>query len=327
MADETHDRDAELTLTLGEFQGTQNAPRVKEFLLGREQWLSLPDYWTAGKSTVGTFQTIFDSPTSHHQFWHDESGEYHAYVWLHPEPSETIEGNGNSWRMLIHPGFRTTEFAGEVTAWAERQLPNLVGQSSPDAPIETVAYGKDAWLASLLKRYGYTKQEALDVYMQRSLDDSIDEPRLADGYTVRPFDTDNDIVQRAGVQSDAFAGQPEPGEWAFANTERFLRWYEGRDDLDLVAVSATGEIASFAVFLIDAGTLVGELDPVGTRASHQRKGLCKAVLLSGLPYMKSKGMKRVAVRTGVENAPAIRTYESVGFQVVDHLYRYTKNTG
>jgi ribosomal protein S18 acetylase RimI-like enzyme len=87
-----------------------------------------------------------------------------------------------------------------------------------------------------------------------------------------------------------------------------------------------GEIASFALFLVDPGTLVGELDPVGTRVAHQRKGLAKAVLLSGLPYLKSKGMRHVAVRTGVENFPAIRTYESVGFEIVDHLYRYTKLT-
>jgi len=138
------------------------------------------------------------------------------------------------------------------------------------------------------------------------------------------LDVETDIVQRAGVQSDAFAGQPEPGEWALENINRFLSWYDGRVDLDLVAVSSGGEIASFAVFLIDRGTLVGELDPVGTRASHQRKGLSKAILLSGMQHMKSNGMKHVAVRTGVDNVPAIATYESVGFRVVDHLYRYTR---
>ena len=114
------------------------------------------------------------------------------------------------------------------------------------------------------------------------------------------------------------------GEWAIENTKRFLQWYEGREDLDLVALSSTGEIASFGVFLIDPVTLVGELDPVGTRASHQRRGLSKTVLCTGLHYMKSRGMKRAVVRTGVDNMPAIRAYESVGFSVVDHLYRYTK---
>jgi len=313
-----------LKLTLRDFQGTQDVSRVKLFLLGREQWLSLPDYWTAGKSTVGTFQAIFDSPTSNHSFWHDPNGEFHAYTWLCPEAIETIEGDNNSWRMMIHPELRTTEFTSHVIVTAEQQLLSLIGNA---AEINTVAYGQDRWLAALLEENGYVKQNALDVYMQRSLDDTIDEPSLARGYIIRPLDSEKDLFQRAGVQSDAFGGQPEPGEWAIENTRRFFRWYEGRKDLDLVAVSEKGEIASFAVFLIDPCTLVGELDPVGTRALHQQKGLSKAVLLSGLKYMKSECMKQVVVRTGVENIPAIRTYQSAGFQVVDHLYRYTKSAG
>jgi mycothiol synthase len=313
-----------LNLTICNYLGHQDLSRVKAFLQGRERWQSPSDYWTAGKSTVGTFQAIFDSPTSHHRFWHDGSGAYHAYLWLHPEPSETIEGNGNSWRMLIHPEHRSAEFVRGVMAYAEDQLLQLADQSSVGEPVETVAYGEDNWLASLVHERGYTRQEALDVYMQRSLGDPIGEPELPAGYTIRPLNARTDVVQRAGVQSDAFAGQPEPGEWALENTERFLRWYQGRDDLDLIAVSSTGEIASFAVFLVDPVTEVGELDPVGTRESHQRKGLSKAVLLSGLQYLRLKNMEVAVVRTGVGNTAAIRTYESVGFSVVDHLYRYTK---
>jgi ribosomal protein S18 acetylase RimI-like enzyme len=313
-----------LNLIYSDFQGTEDTHRVKDFLLGREQWQSLPDYWTFGKSTVGTFQAIFDSPASHHKFWCDKDGEFQAYIWLHPEPSETVIGNANSWRMMIHPGLRTTKFTNSVLISAEEQLHKLTVHGGTVEQIETVAYGTDAWLDSLLIKHGYTRQEALDVYMQRNLDDSIGKPDLVEGYVIRPLNTETDIVQRAGVQSDAFAGQSVPGEWALENINRFLLWYQGRDDLDLVVVSDAGEITSFAVFLIDTKTLVGELDPVGTRASHQQKGLSKAVLLSGLQYMKSKGMKHASVRTSVDNTPAIRTYESAGFRVVDHLYRYTK---
>jgi ribosomal protein S18 acetylase RimI-like enzyme len=327
LADEWYKGQVKLKLTLGDFQGTEDILRVKKFLLGREPRQSLPDYWTAGKSTVGTFHIIFDSPISHHKFWQDEKGNFHAHAWIHPEPSETIGANPNSWRMLIHPEFRTKKFMGNVIVVAEEKLSKLTKQRSESDPIETVAYGKDASLASTLEGHGYTRQNALEVYMQRSLDGAIDEPSLSCGYIIRPLDAEKDILQRAGVQSDAFAGQPVPDQWAIENIQRFLRWYEGRDDVDLVAVSANGEIASFGVFVIDPGTSVGELDPVGTRASHQRKGLSKAVLLSGLQYMQSKAMTRAVVRTDVENAAAIRTYQSVGFHIIDHLYRYTKTPG
>jgi ribosomal protein S18 acetylase RimI-like enzyme len=316
-----------LNLTLCNFHGVQDLPRVKAFLVGRAQWQLLPDYWTAGKSTVGTFHTIFDSPAVHHKFWRDESGNYHAYLWVHPEPSETIEGNGNSWRMLMHPEVRTTELTDAVVDCAEDQLFRLIDQSRAGRPIETVAYGTDKWLASLLEMHDYTKQEALDVYMRCNLDQDISEPKSVDGYIIRPLDSQRDLVERSGVQSDAFAGQPEPSGWSIENTKRFLHWYEGRDDLDLVAVTPEGQIASLAVFLVDPATRVGELDPVGTRAAHLRRGLSKALLFSGLRYLKSKGMEQAAVRTSVDNTPAIRAYESVGFEVVDHLYRYSKVGG
>ena len=315
-----------LKLTISDFRDVDDLPRVKAFLLGREPRLSLPDYWTAGKSAVGMYQTIFDSPTAHHKFWCDEEGTFHAYSWIHPEPRETVEANGNSWRMLIHPEVRTRELVSAMIASAEERLSKLADQRVAGTAMETVAYGEDNWLSIILNEHGYTRQEALDVYMRRSLDAEIEKPKVIDGYTIRPLDGKDDVIQRSGVQSDAFAGEPEPSQWSIANTERFLTWYQGREDLDLVAVNGAGEISSFAVFLVDAGSLVGELDPVGTRTEHQRRGLSKAVLLTGLHYLKSKGMRQVAVRTGVGNTPAIRTYESVGFETVDILYRYTKTT-
>ncbi len=229
--------------------------------------------------------------------------------------------------MLMHPRVRTRDLAERVIASAEEHLSKLTDQSVAGSAMETVAYGEDSWLAMVLEEHGYTRQEALDVYMRRHLDTEIEKPRRVDGYAIRPLDGTDDLTQRSGAQSDAFAGEREPGEWSIANTKRFLTWYEGREDLDLVAVTPAGEIGSFAVFLVDTGTMVGELDPVGTRTEHQRKGLSKALLLTGLHYLKSKGMRQVAVRTGVGNTPAIRTYESVGFETVDHLYRYTKLAG
>ena len=48
------------------------------------------------------------------------------------------------------------------------------------------------------------------------------------------------------------------------------------------------------------------------------------VLLEGVRQMQFSGMQRAAVRTQVTNKPAIALYERVGFELVDYLYRYTK---
>ena len=226
--------------------------------------------------------------------------------------------------MLIHPGQRTHELGAKIIKHAEECLPLLVQPDGLSQVMRTVAYGKDIWLTSLLAEFGYVKDEAQAVYMLLSLDDPIEESAISDGYSIRAFNPDIDIIQRSGVQCDAFAGLVKPNQWSIENTYRFVHWSQGRNDLDLAAVTSSGEFASFALFLVDPVTLVGELDPVGIRAAHLRKGLSKAVLLSGLKYLRNEGMKQAVVRTDIDNSSAIGLYESVGFRIAETLFRYVR---
>jgi ribosomal protein S18 acetylase RimI-like enzyme len=306
------------------FRGDEDVPRVKTFLTGRERWDGLPDYWNAGKSTVATYQAMFEGPPSNHQFWEDAEHNLQVYLWLSPELAERVDGFSNSWRVLMHPATRSEQLLTQALVHAETELAAASADRATGERLSTVAYGEDQWMASLLERHGYVRGSPVEVYMTQALDREIELPSLADGYRIRRFDPQGDLIQRSGVQVDAFAGLSEPDDWSIENTRRFIRWYQGRDDVDLVVESATGEIASFAVFLVDSVTGLGELDPVGTRSAHQRRGLSKAVLLSGLNYLKGNGLHSAVVRTGVENVAAIRSYQSVGFRVVDRLFRYTK---
>jgi mycothiol synthase len=160
--------------------------------------------------------------------------------------------------------------------------------------------------------------------LDRELDTDIAQPHVPDGYTISPFNPETDQALQAGAQVDAFAGLPEADAWSLAVAARFVRWFEGREDLDLVAKAPDGTVAAMAIFLCDPVTRIGELEVVGTRAAYQRKGLSRAVLRTGLDYLKENGMNAVVVRTGTDNLPAIRLYESVGFCIVDRLYRYSK---
>jgi ribosomal protein S18 acetylase RimI-like enzyme len=47
-------------------------------------------------------------------------------------------------------------------------------------------------------------------------------------------------------------------------------------------------------------------------------------LLEGLRRMKSFGMDRVCISTGVTNTPASNLYESIGFTVVNQYLDYIK---
>jgi ribosomal protein S18 acetylase RimI-like enzyme len=54
--------------------------------------------------------------------------------------------------------------------------------------------------------------------------------------------------------------------------------------------------------------------------------MTRAVLLEGLRRMQARGMNRVCISTGVSNVPAIRLYESVGFDIENQYLDYAKIT-
>ena len=85
-------------------------------------------------------------------------------------------------------------------------------------------------------------------------------------------------------------------------------------ELDLVAVSDTGEIACTAIFWADPISRVGSLEPFGTDPRYRGRGVSQAVLLEGFARLRERGMRGMRIYTAGFNAPAQRLYESVGFR-------------
>lgn len=93
-------------------------------------------------------------------------------------------------------------------------------------------------------------------------------------------------------------------------------------NLDIVAVTADGQIGAFCIVWMDSVNRVGLFEPVGTHPDFQRKGLGTAVMLEGLRKMAENGMNQAIVSTFEDNEAAIKLYESVGFQIVNKLGTY-----
>ena len=313
-----------MNLNRRHFRGEEDVSKIKDFVRGKQYWDRLPDYWNTGKSTQAIYLTLFGSAPSDHLLWEDSNGDIQAYTWLSFEENQRIGGQRGAWRILIHPDRRQGKLAEEMLLQAEDQLRAQSRLTTNDDSLKTVAYETDIWLISLIEAHGYVREDHLDVYLRRSLAQEIPEPGIADGYVIREFKGEIEIEQRAGAQIESFGGPSERGERSISDARRTIRWYEGREDADLVAVSSSGSIASYAVCLIDPVTKLGEFDPVGARPSHRRQGLSRAVMLTGLKHMKEKGMTNAVVRTNADNYPAISLYESVGFEIADKLYRYVK---
>ena len=97
-------------------------------------------------------------------------------------------------------------------------------------------------------------------------------------------------------------------------------------DLDVVAVAPDGDgtHAAYVNGWLDPVNRIGDLGPVGAMPEYRRQGLTRAVLIECLQRMKSYGMDRVCVSTGITNTPARNLYESIGFRIVNKYLDYAK---
>ena len=96
--------------------------------------------------------------------------------------------------------------------------------------------------------------------------------------------------------------------------------------IDLIATTPDGLIVSSSIAFCDPVTKLAEFDPVGTHRLYWQRGLAKALLLTGLHWMRGAGMKRAVIRTDVDNMPAQHAYHSIGYQIVDRLFLYEKQS-
>ena len=89
-----------------------------------------------------------------------------------------------------------------------------------------------------------------------------------------------------------------------------------RADLDLLIVDEHGSVAAYGLFWFDPVTATGLVEPMRTSDDHQRRGLARHVLTTGVSRLAEAGAVRVKVCNEPDNPAAHGLYRSVGFEPV-----------
>jgi GNAT superfamily N-acetyltransferase len=137
-----------------------------------------------------------------------------------------------------------------------------------------------------------------------------DYPELADVRTYDP--TDSNWLEALGalVGTDARA---------FAILARLVGLI-AHHDAGLLIRDAAGEPAAAALAVDAAG--IGAYHNVIVRADLRGKGLGRAIMHAGLNWARAAGCVTAALQVEAGNAPAVRLYQSLGFeQAYDYHYR------
>jgi ribosomal protein S18 acetylase RimI-like enzyme len=276
-------------------------------------------YAHVGELMWGFFMVACHSnPRECIRLWHNDQGKLVGYAILGEDPSFDCQ---------VLPEYAWVGIEAEALAWAETQLIELRKRDARrwDGHLVSGARQDDAQRIAFLERRGFRYSGRFaEVNMLRALDEPIPTSVAPAGYQVRAVTTDADeISHRAAAQREVW--QP----WTVGNVSdedyaRLMQLPGYQRELDIVAVTPDGIIATYANGWIDPVNRIGDFGPVGARPAYRRQGLTRAVLLEGLRRLKAHGMERVSVSTGVSNTPALRLYESIGFKVVNKYLDYVK---
>lgn len=223
----------------------------------------------------------------------------------------------------------------EVLPTSEDAIPNMLEwaeaasrrQSAPALSVR--ALENDTPRIHLLESLGYRRAGVETVCFRKALSSPTSQPSLPPGATALDC-TDIDIEARAACHRDAWSALDHIGiqgaRSSFsAEVYRSLRaaaLYDPR--LDVVIQAPDGRLASNCICWADQSSGVGLFEPVGTGADYRGQGYGRAAVLEGLRRLKTAGLRWARVGTAHFNAPAIATYLSCGFELIDRTSWWAK---
>jgi mycothiol synthase len=231
----------------------------------------------------------------------------------HLDPTDPVEGPAGE--MVIDPAARR-QGLGLVLGRA------LVAEAAP-AGLRLWAHGDLPAAARLAAAAGFQRSRAL-WQMRRSLQTRIDKPQFADGVSVRTFKIGGDEDEWVALNHRAFSRHPEQGAWTRADLD--MREREPWFDADgFFLAEKDGQLIGFHWTKVHGGSdrgvdegghghePIGEVYVVGVDPGARGTGLGRALTLTGLRYLRGRGLAQVMLYVDETNTAAIGLYESLGF--------------
>jgi ribosomal protein S18 acetylase RimI-like enzyme len=89
-----------------------------------------------------------------------------------------------------------------------------------------------------------------------------------------------------------------------------------RPDLDLVVHDVHDSVAAYGLFWFDPESATGLVEPMRTEDDHQRRGLARHILTTGIDLLAEAGAERIKICFEPDNGAARGLYLSVGFEPI-----------
>lgn len=224
--------------------------------------------------------------------------------------------DGDSGELVVEPQSRRRGVGSALLAELERSGVRLLW-----------AHGRLPEAVRFAAHHRYTESRTL-LQMALPVTGSLPEPDRGElqsaGIDIRPFVPGQDDAAWLAVNARAFAHHPEQGHW----TPDDLAARTGADWFDpsgfLLAVSGATIVGFHWTKIHDAAT--GEIYVLGVDPGAQGRHLGRNLALAGLQHLRARGVQRVILYVEADQTPAVRLYESLGFERAAIDVQFGKNT-
>ncbi|MRR08693.1 GNAT family N-acetyltransferase [bacterium] len=228
--------------------------------------------------------------------------------------------------IVVHPA--CADAFPHVLDWADARAKSLVG----------TPHGLSSWYVNVfagqsdrirhLEAAGFASQADVGedswskVLLRRPATEPVDGGTLPEGYLIRPLAGDAEVEAYVEMHREVFQSRNMTVEWR----RRVLRHPDYVPQLDLVAVSPSGQLAAFCICWLDTRSQrapSGQVEPFGARSL----GLGRAMLAEGMRRLQQFGAEHIYVETDNYRNAALKRYTADGFRTVGDVLVYRKDYG
>jgi mycothiol synthase len=232
---------------------------------------------------------------------------------LHVAPAEN-EPTQRTGAVVLAPDHRTVEVLAGLVDRAART--DVCGDAHH---LVVWILGADDAADAVLWQVGATR--ARELLQMRVALPVTEEPAWPERVRVRTFEPGRDEEAWLRVNNRSFAADPDQHGWTLENIRGRERetWFDPAGFL--LAVTDAGDIAGFCwTKLHPPGhphdtEPIGEIYVIGVDPDHQGTGLGRALVVAGLASLHDRGTSVGMLFVDAANAPAVRLYRALGFDV------------
>lgn len=217
-------------------------------------------------------------------------------------------------RLVSDPAQR--EVLSPMLAWVEG---HYTVKSDDGEELTVHAMESNPFLEGLLQARGYVRPAEHFIRRVRRLDPDAREPlRLPPGFTLTTLTTPDDMAAQFAAVKAVFHMQDSAAAYrAIQQAPSYV------PDLDLLIFAPSGDVAAFCTVWLDKDNDIAEIEPLGTVAAYQKRGLGTALIVEASNRLRARGGHRLRVHSWSESVGANRLYEGAGMKAVNRLYAWS----